>query len=121
MSDRQAQKYIDADARRMADPRNAELAQERQKALAGGWPDPGWDYSICGDHPPTAPGQPSPMAADAKAGKLPAAMRGIEQAIRRKMARPDAPAWVRVAMVELLQAALAILITATLSEKQPTD
>jgi hypothetical protein len=105
LSDRQAGRYIDADARRIAG--DGDLAELRRTALANG-PDPGWDYSICGDHPPAREGQPSPMTVEAQAGKAPAAMRGIEQAIERKKRAPYP--WVSALAATILAEALDLLI-----------
>lgn len=112
LSERQAQRYIEADRNRLQ--KFPEIAEARATAK----PDPGWDYSICGDHPPAQEGQPSPMQIDAQAGKLPAAMRGIEQSIKRKAARPETPSWMSSALLDLIRASLAILAPAMLSAKQ---
>lgn len=61
LSDRQADKYIQADLKRRTE--KPELAQEREKALNRG-PDKGWDYSICEE-----PTEGLKRAVDNKLGK----------------------------------------------------
>jgi hypothetical protein len=85
LSERQAQRYIEADRNRLA--KYPEIAEARATAK----PDPGWDYSICGDSPPAQPGEISQATRQAQDGIAPAPMTGVDRAVARKVADPRYP------------------------------